>query len=391
MMSGTHRYPRQEEVVYGRPAADALAETARAHSCERLFVISTRSLGGADGLASNVAKHLGDRCVGLFDGIRAHSPRESVIEGAHQARRLKCDSLVAVGGGSVIDATKVIQLCLWANIERPEELERYRAGGGLDRADVAKVLATVRMIAVPTTLSAAEFTAFAGVTDTLRHVKEGFTHPLMAPRSVILDPAMTLQTPPALWLSTGVKAIDHAVEQLCNPTRAPMGDALAAEGLKYLARNLLATKRTPTDLDARLACQFGMWFAISGATSGHGMGASHAIGHTLGGMFGVPHGLTSCVLLPAVLRWNERIDVDRQRSIHELLGSPTPASASLSDDLKALIEALELPTTLERVGIGPAQFRAIAEHTMKDRAIRTNARPIQGPDDIVEILELALT
>jgi maleylacetate reductase len=389
MMSGIHRYPRQEEVVYGRPAGDVLIETARAHSCERLFVITTRSLAGPDGLATKIAERLGGRCVGLFQGIKAHSPREGVLEGAHQARRTGCDLLVAVGGGSVIDSTKVMQLCLWANIERAEELDRYRAGGGADRADVAKVPAGVGMAAVPTTLSAAEFTHFAGITDSLRRVKEGFAHPQLAPLSVVLDPAMTLHTPPDLWFSTGLKAVDHAVEQLCNPRRAPIADTLAAEGLRYLGRSLLATKSAPSDLDARLDCQFGMWFAISGATSGHGMGASHAIGHTLGGMFGVPHGVTSCIILPAVLRWNQRVDAERQRFVREALGSTSRSSSSLSDDVKGLCSALGLPITLERVGIGPDQFHAIAEQTMNDRAIRTNARPIRGPNDIVEILELA--
>jgi maleylacetate reductase len=386
MVSGTHRYPRQDEVAYGRPAADVLVETAHAHGASRILVTTTRSLAAPGGLTSKIAAALSDRCAGIFSGVTAHSPREGVLEGAHQARRIGCDLLVAVGGGSVIDATKVMQLCLWADIERPEELDRYRAGRGPDHVDVAQIKASVRMVAVPTTLSAAEFTNFAGVTHSRRHVKEGFTHPYLAPCRVVLDPAMTLQTPPLLWFSTGLKAIDHGVEQLCNPKRAPMADALAAEGLRYLGRSLPMTKRDPTDLDARLDCQFGMWFAISGATAGHGMGASHAIGHTLGGMFGVPHGLTSCVMLPAVLRWNEAVDVDRQRFVRDLWGSPT---SSLSDAVRALCTALDLPTTLDSIGIGPDRFRAIAEHTMTDRAIRSNARSIRGPDDIVEILELA--
>jgi len=148
---------------------------------------------------------------------------------------------------------------------------------------------------VPTTLSAAEFTPFAGVSDASRHVKEGYAHPLLAPRAVILDPAATLETPPQLWLSTGMKAVDHAVEQLCNPVRTPYADALAEEGLTRLARGLPASKADPADLEARQQCQFGMWLAMSGAGAGQGLGASHAIGHTLGGSYGIAHGITSCV------------------------------------------------------------------------------------------------
>ncbi len=384
MLSGTHRYSRQEEVVYGRPAADALASTAQSQGAKRLVIVTTRSLATPEGLATKLARELGERCVGVFAGVKAHSPREGVVEGALRARALGCDLLIAVGGGSVIDATKVMQLCLWGNLGRAEELDPYRAGR--DRVAVANLKPTVRMVAVPTTLSAAEFTPFAGVTDSERHVKEGYAHPLLAPRTVVLDPVLTLQTPPELWFSTGLKAVDHAVEQLCNPERAPFADALATEGLHRLRQGLRLTKNNPYDLGARLECQFGMWLAISGASSGRGMGASHAIGHTLGGSYGVPHGITSCVTLPAVLRWNESVDDDRQRLVRELLSS---GDGSASDAVKDLCRTLGLPTDLGSVGIVPEQFRAIAEHTMHDRGIQSNPRPIRGPDDILEILQLA--
>jgi maleylacetate reductase len=129
-----------------------------------------------------------------------------------------------------------------------------------------------------------------------------------------------------------------------------------------------------------------MWLAMAGASAGRGLGASHAIGHTLGGSFGVPHGLTSCVALPAVLRWNERVASDRQKLVAALLRNP---EFSASDAVRTLAHALDLPTDLAAIGIGPGQFRAIAEYTMHDRGIRSNPRPIKGADDIMEILELA--
>ena len=384
MISGTHRYTRQEQVAYGRPAAEVLKELAQAYGAKRLLIVTTASL--VDGLAAATADALGDLCAGVFAGISAHSPRTGVIAGAAEARRLDADLLVALGGGSAIDATKVIQLCLWAGLTTVEALDPYRAGRGPDRVDVAAIPAGVRMVAAPTTLSAAEFTPFAGVTDTAKHAKEGYAHPLLAPRAVILDPAMTLQTPPELWFSTGMKAVDHAVEQLCNPVRTPYADALAEDGLRRLTRGLAATKTDPGDLDARLECQFGMWLAISGASAGRGLGASHAIGHTLGGSYGVPHGITSCVMLWAVLKWNEGVADDRQARVAELMGK---AGVSASEAVRGLVRSLSLPTDLASVGIGPDQFQAIAEHTMHDNGVRSNPRPIKGPQDIVEILEIA--
>ena len=332
MLNGIHRNSLQEQVIYGRPALEALAELAAGFSARRLMITTTASLAGPDGLATRLAKDLGDLCVGVFAEISAHSPREAVIEGAGQARRLNADLLAAVGGGSVIDATKVMQIALWAGIERTEDLESYRAGSGPGRADVGKLTPGIRMVAVSTTLSAAEFTPFAGVTDVSRQSKEGYAHPLLAPRAVVLDPAVTLSTPARLWFSTGMKAVDHAVEQLCNPIRSPYADALAQAGLEDLATAL------------------------------------------------------PCVALPAVLRWNETAAPERQKLVARLLGRP---ELSAAEAVKALARSLDLPTDLKAIGIGEDQFLAIAEHTMGDRGVRSNPRPIKGPGDIVEILELA--
>lgn len=383
MLAGAHRFPGQDQVVYGRPAAEVVRELAKAWGAARILITTTASL--KDGLAAKLAADLGDLCVGVFSDIGAHSPREGVIAGAAAARLTQADLMVAVGGGSVIDATKVMQLCLWAGLERADDLDACRAGRGPGRVDVTKVAPGVRFIALPTTLSAAEFTPFAGVSDPSRRVKEGFTHPMLAPRAVVLDPAMTLATPPRLWGSTGMKAVDHAVEQLCHPVRAPYADALAADGLKRLARGLTASQAEPDDLDARQECQFGMWLAISGVGSGRGMGPSHAIGHTLGGSYGVPHGITSCVILPAVLAWTHDAALAQQALISDLLGFP----GSAADAVRRLVDGLDLPNDLRSIGIDRADFAAIAEHTMHDAGVRFSPRPITGPQDIVEILELA--
>jgi maleylacetate reductase len=383
LITGMHRFPRQDAVVYGRPAAEAIADLAKRFGANRLMIMSTRSLTGA---AEQLSAELGVLSAGVFTSIAAHSPRADVIGGADAAREARADLLVAFGGGSVIDATKLMQLALWGRLTSPEQLGPYRLGRGEDRKDSAEIKSGVRMIAIPTTLSAAEFTAVAGVTDTEQKVKEAFTHPDLAPRAVVLDPAVTLGTPAKLWSSTGLKAVDHAVEQLCNLERAPMGDVVAAEGLRLLAKGLSASHRHPESLEARALCQHGMWLAISGSASGRGMGASHAIGHTLGGSYGVPHGITSCITLHAVLDWNKNYGADRQLLVSRLMGRRRLPAAIVVRDL---VMKLGLPWRLSEVLIGSSNFRAIAEHTMHDRAVRTNPRPIRSPDDIVEILELA--
>lgn len=386
MLNGVYRQTLQDRVVYGRPSVEVLVELLAEYGKTRALVVSTRSLSGPQGLASEVARGLGGRCAGLYGSVSAHSPRDAVIAAAAEARRLEADVLVAVGGSSVTDACKVVQLAVWNGLTDVDALDPYRAGVRSGAMAPAPGADPLRMIAIPTTLSAAEFTPFAGVTDARRHVKEGYSHPLYVPRAVILDPEMTGETPPDLWFSTGMKAVDHCVETLYSLHRSPFADALAAEGLKRLAGGLRASKAAPKDMDARLDCQLGMWLAITGASAGRGLGASHAIGHTLGGMLGVPHGITSCVALPAVLAWNSGANDEAERLVAALVGSP---ELTASGAVKSLCHDLGLPTALSAVGVGPEQFEAIAEHTMTDRGVRSNPRPIRSAADIVEILKLA--
>ena len=387
MLSGAHRYFLQERVIYGRPAPEVVAEEARALGASRVFVTSNRSLGGEHGLAAAVAKGLGGLHAGTYAGVTAHSPRECVLEGSAQARAARADLLVAVGGGSVIDATKLMLLCLWHGLTRSAELDSYRDSRSVDPSRRPRGLeGAVRMLAVPTTYSAAEFTYIAGVSDTKRGVKEAYGHALFTPQTVVLDPAATLTTPLELLLSTGMKAVDHAVERLCAPQTNPYSDATGAQALRLLTGALPAIKAAPGELRPRLEGQLGMWLSITGAASGVGVGASHAIGHTLGGSYGVPHGITSCVTLPAVLRWNAAVNAERQRKVSDVMGQPDREPARL---VAELVARLGLPGRLRDVGIRREDFRAISEHTMHDPPIRSNPRPIERAEDIEAILELA--
>jgi maleylacetate reductase len=342
-------------------------------------------------LLADIVAELGDRYAGVYAGIVAHSPRPCVIEGAARAREAKADLIVAVGGGSVIDATKVMLIALWQNATKVEELDAYRAGkpkeGAAPPAEVIKPpLGAIRMIAVPTTLSAAEFNAFAGITDPRKGVKESFGHPLIVPRVIVLDPAATLATPMDLMLSTGIKAVDHAVERLCSQQAHPFVLGTATEALRLLTKALPAHATKPDDMPTRLDLQFGMWLSIGAGTSGVGTGASHGIGHVLGAACHVPHGHTSCVMLPSVLRWNLPANAERQSRVSDAFGKPDMPAADL---VAGLVQSLGLPGRLADVGVSKDRFREIAEKSMHDRAVLNNPRPIKGPEQVMEILDLA--
>lgn len=390
MLSGIHGHQDIERVVYGRPAGAALRAEAERLGAKKVFITTSKSVAQSALLAA-VIDGLGDLHAGTYAGITAHSPRPCVVEGAEGARQAGADLIVAVGGGSVIDATKTILIALWHNVTTVDELDAYRAGKPREGAAPPSEAITppadaIRMIAVPTTLSAAEFNAFAGISDPRKGIKESFGHRLIVPRVIVLDPAATLATPMDLMLSTGLKAVDHAVERLCSQQAHPFVLGTATEALKLLARALPAHKANPDAMATRLDLQFGMWLSIGAGTSGVGVGASHGIGHVLGAACHVPHGHTSCVMLPSVLRWNLPANAERQKRVGEAFGKPGAAAGDL---VERLVKSLGLPGRLSEVGVAKDRFREIAEKSMHDRAVLNNPRPIRGPEQVVEILELA--
>lgn len=387
MHPGTHHWLAQQRVHHGLPAARALLDEVERAGARRVFVTTTRSLTGGAFVAGLCAA-LGDRCAGKFDAIPAHSPRESVIAGARALREAGADRVVAIGGGSVIDATKVMLQCVWYGIDSPQQLSTIvmgRHAGGAEPSAWARDPQTLRMIAIPTTLSAAEFSHSAGVTDVERGLKQSYRHPLAVPEAVVLDPAATLDTPLELLLSTGMRAMDHAVERWCAARPLPLSDALARQAMELLARALPAVRADPADLEARALCQQAMWLSILPQGSGVPVGASHGIGYILGAAWGVPHGITSCVMLPAVLQWNEPLDRGRQAAVARTLGGAGSASAAM----RAFVRALGLPARLRELGIGREALPAIAARYDGSGPIATNPRPVAGPAHVLEMLELA--
>jgi maleylacetate reductase len=206
------------------------------------------------------------------------------------------------------------------------------------------------------------------------------------PRVVVLDAAATVHTPLWLFLSSGIRAVDHAAEDICSPLCNAFAEAADIHALKLLGRGLRGVKQDPADLKARLDCLLGMWLSVVGSQAGVDKGASHAIGHILGGTAGVPHGYTSCVMLPFVMKWNKPVNAERQAIISEALGRP---GMDAGDVLHELISSLGLPRSLREVGVGADQFDLLAENTMHDRWTYTNPRKITGPADVKEILQMA--
>jgi maleylacetate reductase len=386
--SGCVDFGEMERVVFGRPAAEVVADEARQRKAERVFVMASGTLNRTTDEVTKVRRALGNRFAGLFDRMPPHTPRRAVIEAAAMAREAAADMIITIGGGSVTDGAKAVQLCLANDIRTADALDKYRPVKGPDGTVGPPPCNSpeVPQVTVPATLSAGEFSAIAGVTDERHRVKELFRHPRIIPRAVVLDPAVTVHTPEWLWLSTGIRAVDHCVEGICSAEANPYADAQALHGLTLLCRGLPRVKADPGDLAARLDCQIGSWLSMGPLASGVPMGASHGIGYVLGAVFDIPHGHTSCIMLPAVMHWNKPVNAERQALVAAAMGHP---GEDAGDVLSAFITGLGMPCSLGAVKIGPENFARLAEQAMDTPWVPRNPRPIAGPAQVGEILKLA--
>lgn len=388
MQSGQIVFTGMDRVIFGQAAAGAVAGEAERLGAERVFLLVSGTLNRETDAVEQMAAALGPRYAGRWDHMPSHSPREAVVGCANAAREAGCDLLVSFGGGSTTDGGKAVTICLQHGITEAAGLEPFRTvvDENGERHFPEYDAPEIRQIVVPTTLSGGEFNARAGITNTVEKLKQSYMHPGIIPLSVILDAAATVHTPEWLWLSTGIRAVDHAVETYCSLDANAYTDGAALQALRLLSEGLARVKADPSDLDARLQCLMGAWISMTGVVTGTRLGASHAIGHILGGTANVPHGYTSCVMLPYVLDYNAAINSNRQADISRALGQP---KASAGDALDKLIAGLGMPRTLRDVDITEDQLPLLAENCMLDSWTYSNPREIRAPEQVMEILRAA--
>lgn len=388
--TGTHEYLAQDRVIWGLPAAEAVDQECQRRQARRVMIVSSKTLNRKTPAVEKIRQQLGERHVATFDECIEHTPRGSVIAAADVARSCEPDLIVTVGGGTAIDTAKVMQIALAHGLTAEEQLGDYHLGinpDGSRRVPVVKP-ATARQIVVPTTLGAAEFSDFGGCTDLKRQVKDGYMGKTIGAATVILDPAITRYTPDWLWLSTGVRGIDHAVEGICSVQRSPLIQGTCLHALRLFRAGLEQSFREPDNLNARLQCQQAAWLAGLGILRVP-YGASHGIGHSLGAVTGISHGYTSCIMLPHVMRYNLPVTRDAQALIAQSLGDATTPPEEAAELVANLVAALKLPGRLSDQQVDPALHKKIASGAMENIWVQSNPRPIDEPAQIESLLAQA--
>jgi alcohol dehydrogenase class IV len=318
-MKGDFIYSNPRTIRWGAGSLSHLESELARLSAERPVLVTTRSL-----LSSLDRLSIKPVATAV---IAQHAPMSQIDAGVEEAASTRADAIVSFGGGSVIDAGKIISV-------------RLSNGRGLPH------------IAIPTTLSVAELFAGAGFTNEAGD-KAGMRDPGLLVETVIYDAELTLDTPMELWLSTGIRALDHAVEGFLAEGEHPFNDVMAIAGIRRLFESLPRAKASPRDIDVRTENQLAAWFSFT-LPAASASGLSHMMGKQIGARHRIPHGVTSCLLLPHVMRYLERRMPDRVALLSEATG-PDPAG-----QVQGLIAALGLPQHISAYGIAEPELRKAA-------------------------------
>ncbi|KAJ6510283.1 alcohol dehydrogenase IV [Mycena vitilis] len=362
-LSGTYGWTDTlKSVQYGpRCVTTALPRLIQALGVKKGLIVTGHSLYAKTDVVNKIVEILKahDAYAGVFTDFGQHTPVAGINACINVYQEIGADFIVALGGGSPIDGAKSV---------------RYRI------QEQTGAAAPPLQIAIPTTLSAAEYTVGAGYTDEKGN-KVGVSSQLLAPAGVILDAELTLPTPSRLWLSTGMRALDHSVETLYRPLIAHPVKILCYAAMADLFKYLPISMADPTNVEARQKLLLASWmsFAQLKLRSNSALGMSHALGHKLGAKYGIPHGITSCLTLSPVVELQSRIasNEDKEYLADALFYLREPTTGSIDGDIlklsaliAGLVEQLGLKSTLSEYKVPREDFSAIA----------------QGSEDLVELL-----
>ncbi len=306
-----------------------------------------------------------DLRTALYHDIQSNPLEHHVAAGVAVLRAGNHDGVIALGGGSALDAGKAI--ALMAGQTRPLFDFEDRADWWT-RVDEAGM---VPVAAVPTTAgTGSEVGRAAVITDEQARIKKIIFHPRMLPERVILDPQVTLGMPPALTAAVGMDALSHALEAFCSPVFHPMAQGIAVEAMRLIHEHLESAFKDGDNIEARAHMQVA---ATMGATAFQkGLGAMHAMSHPCGAVLGTHHGLTNAVVMPYVLIFNRAAVAPQMDYLARTLGLSKPGFAGVLAWIMELREMLNIPTTLATLGVQVEHIEQLAPMAVADPSAATN-------------------
>jgi alcohol dehydrogenase len=366
---GTWSYPTS--VRFGAGRIRELGAAVKAGGMTRPLFVTDAGLARNPMVARAMDVLAGDGVAAtLFSDVQSNPVAANVEAGLAALKSGRHDGVVAFGGGSSLDAGKVI--AFMAGQRRPM-WDFEDIGDWWTRADSSGILP---IIAVPTTAGTGSEVGRAGViTDAATHRKKVIFHPLMMPKTAICDPELTRGMPPSTTAGTGMDALAHCLEAYCGLAYHPLADGIAVEGMRLVKENLVAAYRDGSNLEARTHM---MAAALMGATAFQkALGAIHALSHPVGALYDTHHGLTNAVFMPYVLAFNRTAIEDKIVRLAAYLGLEATFDAFFDWVLNLRAE-LSIPHTLAGLKVDDRQFDRMSEMAPLDPTAGGNPIPIDA-------------
>ncbi len=382
-------------IVFGNEKIDSLRDEVKKLGGKRVLVLSGRTVAEKTDSVRRINEGLGDLSAGVYSGLIQRAPLSTAIEAANMAVANGVDTLVGVGGSTISDAARMIAVLTAEGITTVDQLRQLGEDQDMVLEPNLDRKSLPLQVSIPTTLSAGEFNMGGGnVLDDQAGHKIRVRHPRLYADLIMLDPVMTEGTPDWLWLSTGVKALDHCIERLYSTGNQPAIDAPVLAAAEMLFTYLPKSRESDGDPEARLQCLVAAWMSMMGAPN-FSMGLSHAIGHIIGVHYSVGHGYTSCVTQPYVMEFNRPVSAAKQALLARSAGLDTrgmsdeaaaEAAARAVDDF---IMGMGMPHRLRELEIPEEDLPKIAELVLTDGGTRSNPIYITSAEQVMGVLTAA--
>jgi alcohol dehydrogenase class IV len=305
----------------------------------------------------------------VFSDVKPNPSESNVYAGLEVLRKGQHDGVIALGGGSPLDAGKVIAFMAG---QKRKMWDFEDVGDWWTRAD-AKGIAPV--IAVPTTAGTGSEVGRAGViTQEATHTKKVIFHPGMMPKVTICDPELTVGMPPRITAGTGIDALAHCFEAYCAPGYHPLAEGIAVEGMRLVKEFLPRAYKDGKDIEARAQM---MAAAAMGATAFQkGLGAIHSVSHPVGSLYDTHHGMTNGLFFPYVMQFNKKVISERMVRLAAYLGLKKRNYAGMLDWILSLREELGVPHDLPAFKVDDTKFDLMSKMAPKDPTASGNPRKL---------------
>ena len=390
MIPSYYEFQNSAKILSGKFALENIPNELKGFNAKKVLVLSDKTLEKI-GTIQILIDAISDKNVeigGIFTDIPQDSSIDVVDIIVGKYKELKCDSIIALGGGSVIDTAKGVRMVL------SQEKENIMDLCGCELISYGK---HIPFIAIPTTSgTGSEATLVAVILNKIQNVKMEFISYFLVPDVAVLDSRMTLTLPKKITASTGMDALCHAIESYTCLQKNPMSDAYAISAIEIIRDNIEIAVKEPNNQDARLEMANASLMA-GVAFSNSMVGLIHAIGHALGGVSRVPHGDAMSILMPHCMRFNkDKLEKQYAKLLLYIAGEEvlinTPKEKRADKTIENLLNRLNklsgLPTKLSDTGVKKENFDKIARKALNDGAMIVNPKQVTY-DDVIEILNKA--